>query len=117
MTKIFNLTDDNFYKLLNSESYLHFKSVKDAISNGSVPYVKITSKGHISSWYNKHIDKSYEIYKFVINTENNYINFIVKSKEDGSKNGYKPQFSSMSFGKGFDIVHGACCEILIAISK
>ena len=118
MTKIFNLNDDSFYQLLSADSMEYYLPIKEALKSGFIPCVTITRKGHISSWYNNHIGKIYEIDKFIVETDNGYINFLVKSKEDGSKNGYKPKFSSTTMGKGLDIVHNMCCEVsIVAIKK
>lgn len=117
MSKTYNLTDETFYKSLDAEKYKRFTCIKEAVEGGFVPCVKITRVGFENSWYNKHINKAYEIHKFIINKPNGYVNFIVKSKDDGSKTGYKPQFSSSSFGKSYDIVHEGACEIFIAMDR
>lgn len=115
MTETFYLTDEIFYALLDSDSKEYFKGFKEAVENGLIPYVKVLQNGHRSSWYNKHIGKSYEIHKFIMDTENGYVNYLVKSKGDGTKMGYKPQFSSLHFGKGLDMVHSISAEISFAL--
>lgn len=115
MVKTFNINDENFYNLLSVESYEYYKIIKDSLENGLVPCVKILRIGHKSSWYNNHIGKTYEIHKYIVDTNNGYINFLVKSNGDGSVKGYKPTFSSLTFGKGYDIVHNGACEIIMCI--
>ena len=117
MTKLYGLDDDGFYKLLNLENQEFYTPIKTAFQVGLKPHVKILQSGHNSSWYNIHIGKIYEIYKYVIETKNGYINFLVKSKDDGTKKGYKIPFLNYSMGKGIDIVHNISCEIIIVMSK
>ena len=41
-----------------------------------------------------------------------YNNFIVFSGIDGTKKGYKIPFTTRNYGKGFDIVHECCGELI-----
>lgn len=114
MIKTFDLQDESFYKLLNSEIKDFYLKIKDAKKAGLKPMVKITNSGHRTSWYNKHIGKSYEIDRYIVETDNGYINFLVKSGEDGTKKGYKPTFSNFNKGPGYDIVHNVRSEVEFA---
>lgn len=105
MIKTFDLQDDNFYRLLKPEVQDYYQEIRKAKKDGLVPSIKIIRQGHISSWYNKFLDKTYEIERFIIDTNNGYINFLVKSGADGTKNGYKPKFSNFAPGSGLVIVH------------
>ena len=74
-------------------------------------YIKIISKGHPSSWYNNYVGEEFELYK--IFKKGNYDNYVVKSNDKGTKNGYKIPFKNISLGKGYDLVHEFAGEIVI----
>ena len=115
MIKMYSVTDENFYNTLKDEQKEYFKGYKEDIDMGFIPMVQIKREGHPSGWYNKHIGKIYQIYKYIIETDNGYINYIVYSKEDGTQKGFKPQFSSNYMGKGLDIVHSVACELTMGL--
>lgn len=116
MLQLYSVTDENFYNQLGGESLQHFKVIKEIADSGFTPCVKITRPGFKSSWYNKHLGKTYIIHKIMIDTNSNFINFLVKSNDDGTKIGYKEKFAAYPLiGKGFDIVHAGVCEIMAAV--
>ena len=113
MIKTFDLQDESFYELIDPSDYDYYQRLKYAHKMGLKPLVKITATGHRTSWYNKNIGKTYEIDRYIVETDNGYINFLVKSGEDGTAKGYRPAFSNFNKARpGFDIVHQSCCKIV-----
>ncbi|SFE98626.1 hypothetical protein SAMN05216283_102308 [Sunxiuqinia elliptica] len=118
MIKTFKLDDEQFYNMLTQEELKQFEPIKLVAKEKYVlPLVEITGGGSANSWYNSHIGKTYEIYKYIIDTDKRYVNFLVKSRSDGTKSGYKPMFSDQKPIKGLDIVHWCSCRVTIGFLK
>ncbi|MBN2747564.1 MAG: hypothetical protein JXR34_12625 [Bacteroidales bacterium] len=118
MIQTFALDDEQFYNSLNQDDLKHFEPIKVAAqTNFTVPLVEITGGGHPNSWYNLHIGKIYEILCYIVETDNGHINFLVKSRGDGTKTGYKSMYSMQRPTKGLDLVHGCSCKVTIGFLK
>jgi len=114
MIKTFKLDDEQFYNQLTPEGLEYFSGIKDAAKTKNVvPLTQITGGGYQNSWYNYHIGKTYEIYRYIVDTDYGHVNFLVKSRNDGTSKGYKPMYSRQGYGKGIDIVHAAACKLTI----
>ena len=138
--KVYELNDSGFYGCINGERkpyrelsglvitegfipntavqpVWYFEKIREMVQNGLVPKMRITRalKVNEHTWYNKHVGELYELHRYVIDTRNGFVGYIVKSGDDGTIGGYHLPGEEPLFGKGYDYVRSSCCECVFHV--